>query len=182
MRSTRPFSASSGRGSLLPSTNARPESGSSDACAPGNRRARPARASPTTPGSGAHRRRRRRTPGSATKAPSAKEERVSSESGRRLLLGARLGAASLDEPDHPGRSLLDREVGDLDHRAAEPSVDRLGLLQLAVDLQKLGVGALIAAEPAGALLANLLQPLGIDRQADDLRLVDREERLWQIDS
>ena len=77
--------------------------------------------------------------------------------------------------------LLDRQVGDLDHGAAEPAVHALGLLELLVDLEQLGVVALAAAEAPRPLLADLREPLRVDRDADDLHRVDLPERLRRLD-
>ena len=60
-------------------------------------------------------------------------ERPVAERHRALTLRSRLmpappdRASLLDRPDHALRGLLDRELGDVDHRAAEPPVDRLRL-------------------------------------------------------
>ena len=45
----------------------------------------------------------------------------------------------LDDAQDAVRRLLDRELGDVDHGAAEPAVELLGLLELVVDLGELGV-------------------------------------------
>src|ERR1044072_1091176 len=66
--------------------------------------------------------------------------------------------------------------------AAEPRMQRLGLHELGLDLEQLGVRALTAAEPPGPLLADLLEALGLDRQADDFRPVDLEERRRRRDA
>ena len=43
------------------------------------------------------------------------------------------------------RGLLDRQLGDVDHRAAEPAVQLRGLLELLVDLHQLRVLAVARA-------------------------------------
>src|SRR5205814_2445380 len=108
-------------------------------------------------------------PGSATTRPSARAARVPSS--RDFGLRSRLRAPPLDEPDRAGRGLFDREVGDLDHGAAEPALDRFRLLELGVDLEQLGVGALVPAEPGRALAPDLLEAHGVDGEPDDLRRV-----------
>src|SRR3954447_17572562 len=90
---------------------------------------------------------------------------------RDLDLGSCLRAPPLDEPDDAGRGLLDREIGDLDHRAAESPLDVLGLLELGVDLEQLGVGPLVPAEAGRPLAPDLLEANRVDGEADDLRRV-----------
>src|SRR5512133_4097738 len=96
--------------------------------------------------------------------------------------GGRAGRASLfDQPDHASRGLLDREVRDLDHRAAQPSVNRFCSLELVVDGDELRVPAVVAAEPPRPLLADLSEPPGFDCEADDLERVDLKERRRWLD-
>src|SRR5206468_11089377 len=47
-----------------------------------------------------------------------------------------LGPALLDHPEHAVRGLLDRELRDVDHRAAELAVELRRLLELLVDLDQ----------------------------------------------
>ena len=79
------------------------------------------------------------------------------------------------------RRLLDRELGDVEHRAAEPAVDRLRVLELLVDLVQLGVARAGRASSWTRLGADLGEPLRVDRQADDLRRVDLEQRRRRLD-
>src|SRR5205809_8044532 len=100
--------------------------------------------------------------------PSARAGRGPSAGSRDLGLRPCFRAPALDEPDDAGRGLLDREIRDLDHRAAEPPLDVLGLLELGVDLEQLRVCPLVAAEPCGPLAPDLLEPVGGDSEADYL--------------
>src|SRR6185437_7382466 len=45
----------------------------------------------------------------------------------------------LDQLDHPRGGLLDRELSDVQDGTTEPAVDRVGVLQLVVDLDQLRV-------------------------------------------
>ena len=50
------------------------------------------------------------------------------------------------------------------------------IVELLVDLDERRVLAVAAPEAACALLADLREPLGLDGQADDLGLIDLEQR------
>src|SRR4051794_20944208 len=114
--------------------------------------------------------------GPCTRRPNANEGRAALGSNRR----PRLFPSPLDDPDDAMRDLLDGELADLDHRATEPALHLLGVVELLVDLDEARVLA-VAAHPADALAADLREPLGVDRQPDDLRLIDREEVARWID-
>ena len=90
-------------------------------------------------------------------------------------------AAALHESDHPLRGLLDRELGDVDHRAAEPPVDGCCLVQLLVDLYQAGVGLLAGTHQPGPFAADVGETVGADRQPDHLRRVDREQLRRRLD-
>src|SRR5262249_53728486 len=109
--------------------------------------------------------------------PSATEERAAFPSRGR---GA-LGLPPLDEPEYPLGRLLDRELGHVDDRAPEPAVHRRGVLELLVDLDELGVGALREAHQPRPHLTDLGEPLGVDREADDLGAVDLEQAARRLD-
>src|SRR5262249_20455926 len=96
--------------------------------------------------------------------------------------GTGLGPALLDQPDHAGRGLLDRELGNLDHRAAKPPVDRLRRLELVVDLDELCVAAVVRAQTTYPLLPDLGQPARFDREPDDLEGIDLEQHRRRLDS
>src|SRR5207248_1039585 len=104
-----------------------------------------------------------------------------SASASRGLLRRGLGPALLDDADDPVRRLFDRQLGDLDHRAAEPAVDRLGVLELLVDLEQLRVVP-GGADVAHAGLPDLREPAGLDREPDDLVLRNAEEGGRRLDS
>src|SRR5918997_4936830 len=107
-----------------------------------------------------------------TRAPSARAGRASRARPRRAILRAadvplrtqglslsrecrRCGLTALDERDDPRRRLLDRELRDLDHGAAEPTVELLGLLELVVDLDQLVVAPVVPPEPLRAVGSDL---------------------------
>src|SRR5206468_7575934 len=94
-------------------------------------RARRPRGGPSRSASAARRRRSRRRAGSPTTAPSGGAVRAPSPSRVRGL-----GPALLDDPEHAVRGLLDRELRDVDHRAAELAVELRRLLELLVDLDQ----------------------------------------------
>jgi len=75
------------------------------------------------------------------------------------------------------RRLLDRQLGDVDHGAAELAVELLRLLELVVDLGELGVLAVAArrAHRPHPGAADLDEPVRVDREADDPGLVDLEQ-------
>src|SRR5205814_1055030 len=100
-----------------------------------------------------HRRRTAPRRGSPTRSANAREAREASASCAHGFAG--LGAPLLDQPDHARSGLLDRQLRDLDHRAAEPAVDGLGRFELVVDLDELRVLAVVAAEAPGALRPDL---------------------------
>src|SRR6185437_2672876 len=131
------------------------------AYAPGSPPATRALAGPSTRASAARRRPGSRQRGSATRGSSARAGFAPCPGSRdgRFVLRLGLGPAAFDEPDHAGCGLLDRELGDLDHRAAEPAVERLGLLELRVDLEKLRIGPLVTAQASRSLATDLLQAL-----------------------
>ena len=54
------------------------------------------------------------------------------------------------------------------------------VVELVVDLDEARV-APVAAHPADPLAADLRQPLRVDREADDLRLLDREQLCRRLD-
>src|SRR5207237_8869995 len=107
-----------------------------------------------------------RPPGSPTTRPSATT--APGASARAASRGLGLGLTLGDDADDAVGRLLDRELGDLDHGATESAVHGLGVLELLVDLQQLGVLLLAGAHVAGARGADLGEPLGVDRQAHDL--------------
>src|SRR5919204_2270387 len=112
-------------------------------------------AAPPRSGSAARRRRASRARAAPTRAPTARAAPPASAS-----LGVRLPL--LDELDDSRGGLLDRQLRDVEHGAAEPAVDRARVLELLVDLDQLRVRPGRRAHVADAFLPDLDEPARID--------------------
>ncbi len=105
------------------------------------RRSRPGSRSrsPAPTGTEAQRRGPAARPGPTPGARPRSAARGSTRAGRRSLAGSDFGLPLLDEADHPRGGLLDRELGRVDHRAAEAPLHRGRVVELVVDLEQLRV-------------------------------------------
>src|SRR5581483_10039021 len=115
----------------------------SASAAPGTPRARRSPAGRSRSASAGRRRRDRRGRAGATRAPSSGWAPSASRAWRSrpggLSRPGRLPMPLRDQTEDLVRRLFDRELGDVDHGAAETTVERLGLLELLVDLGQLRV-------------------------------------------
>src|ERR1700704_1688750 len=136
-------------------------------------RARQRRATRSRSGSTARRRRSRRRRSAPTTWPSSGAAHGPSRFSR--------GLALLDDAQHAMRRLLDRELRDVDDRTAQASVQLLGHLELVVDLLQLRVLAVARTHRPHPGAADLGQAVRVDRETDDLALVDLEEARRRLD-
>src|SRR5690606_12283209 len=79
--------------------------------------------------------------------------------------------------DHPAGCLLEGQCSGVDDRAPEPALDGADLLQLLIDPDQLGVAVPLPAAPerADPLLPDLLEPVRVERQPDDLPTLHAEQ-------
>src|SRR5581483_6636414 len=146
-------------------------------------RATPPRATRARSASGRRRRARRRPSAGTTRAPSSGAAPSPSPRGPAASSRAReLPPALVDETDDAHSRLLDGELGDVDDGAAEASLHSSRLVQLLVDLCERGVAPVRRSHRANTLLADVGEPLGRDREPDDLRPVDLEQLAGRLDA